>query len=164
MRGIERFATGVAMLFGVLIIEALAIYGSQYFYRSIELNDTYEMPIEVTVEDAGYSFKTNCIGYVRYMTENDNPTLTNEKALFTFMYIGMVACNVVLTIVMGARTIAMLLFAAQGPLIVASYAFKNDGTAINDYRRWVIIYFTLAMIQVVIAILYKIMLDTLIQS
>ena len=160
VQGFQRFAKGILMLVGTILIEALCIYGSQMFFEEVKLEDTNELPIRVNVEEAGYSFSTNATGYMRYMTEIPNVDLYAEKAMYTFAYFGLALVNLVAVVFMFFRMIAMMLLAAIGPLIVVGYVFNGENRITQwGYRTWVGWYVSLAMIQIVLALVYRIILN-----
>ena len=158
---LEKLAKAVVMLVGTLILEALLIYGSQMFLGEIGKigGDTYEGPIRVVVQDDIYTFSTTPTGYIRYMADISNIKLNTTKAMYVGIYILLAWSNLLFLIIMMIRMILMMLLAVVGFIIVIMYIIENNGTAMHKYKSWISIYASLAVIQIVMGILFKIIME-----
>ena len=154
---LERFGTSVAMLVGTVVIMSLCIYSSEAFFDSIEQTKTEELPIRVNVEAAGYSFSTTPTGYVRYMAGIKDVNEYFEKGIFVVTYIVLVWVNVVITGIMLLRMIGLWGLSIAGPITAVLSIFNIEGPV--NFNRWVSLYVRLSFIQVLLAIMYRIILQ-----
>lgn len=157
--GLQRFATALIMLIGVVVIMALATNASKIFLQPI--NDatggtTDELPIRVHVTDT-YEFSTNITGFARYMAQStDFDTMAN----YTIMYIVLVIINVATAIMMFCRMFIMLLLGILGPIVVAAYALHKENSFPMNFSKWTTNYVKLALIQVFLALVCNIILES----
>lgn len=154
---LEKFGTSVAMLVGSVVIMSLCIYSSQAFFDSIEQTNTEELPIRVNVEAANYSFSTTPTGYIRYMAEIKDVNEYVEKGIFVVVYIALVWVNVAIIVVMLIRMIGLWALSIVGPITAVLSIFNIEGPV--NFNRWVNLYVRLSLIQVLLAIVYRIVLQ-----
>lgn len=157
IEGLQRFAVSLLMLISTVIIMAISIFGSKAFFDDIKKGDSNEGPIRVNVKSAEYSFSTTVTGYFRYMSEIEDVDRYVEKAIYTGGYIVLVLVNLAVIIFMFLRMIGMMVLAIIGPIIAALNAFHIQGGM--NYRTWVELYVRLALVQVIMAIIYRIILN-----
>ena len=155
------------MLIGVVVIMALGIYGNRAFLDDVDFENNDELPIRVNVKDRHrgveegiYSFSTNMTGYVRYMAQISNVDLYQEKALYTFAFILLAWVNLLTVIFMAIRMAAMLVLGVIGPIIVIQYLLNRRENAMKLYMDWIDCYVGMAAIQIAMAIVCKIILET----
>lgn len=157
--GLQRFATALVMLIGVVVIMALAINASKIFLQPI--NDatggtTDELPIRVHVTDT-YEFSTNITGFARYMAQStDFDTMAN----YTIIYIVLVIINVFTAIMMWCRMFMMLFLGILGPIVVAAYALHKENSFPMNFSKWTANYVKLALVQVFLAAVCNIILES----
>ena len=148
---LQNFAMSVATLIGSVAIMALCIFGSNEFFSLIQRNnDTYELPIRVNVENAGYSFSTTFAGYTGYMASSQNVDKTSTKAFYTFCYIGFVALNVITIAIMVIRMLILLVLSVIGPISAALSVFDIQGPM--NFRNWVVLYVIISAVQILMAV------------
>lgn len=150
-KGLKRFATAVLMLVGSILIMAFCIFGSKVFFNALNKNDTDELPIRVNVEDV-YSFSTTPTGYIRYMSLTEDIEESLQKFIYTVVYIVLSIVNLLMMIIMFARTIVIWVLSIVGPMIAVLYVFNAGGTI--TYKKWVGLYLKVSLIQVFISIIY----------
>lgn len=153
----EKFGTSVAMLVGSVLIMSLCIYSSEAFFDSLEQTKTKELPIRVNVEAAGYSFSATPTGYVRYMAGIKDVNEYFEKGVFVVVYIALVWVNVVIIVIMLIRVVGLWGLSIVGPITAVLSIFNIEGPV--NFNRWVSLYVRLSLIQVLLAIVYKIILQ-----
>lgn len=158
---LEKFATSIAMLVGSVVIMSLCIYSSGAFFDSIDQTDSDELPIRVNVESAGYSFSTTPTGYARYMAGIKDVNEYTEKAIFVISYIVLVWVNVAMLVIMLIRTLGIFVLAMVGPISAVLSIFNIEGPV--NFNRWVSLYIRLSIIQIFLAIMYKIILQCIIK-
>ena len=154
---IERLASSVALLLSSILIMGLCIFGTEAIYNTISKEGSYELPIRVNVESAGYSFSTTIAGYMRYMYDIQDLDRIGEKFLYVFAYIILSWVNLAMVIIMFFRVIALWGLSIAGPITAALNVFGING--IMDYRIWVRRYVFNTSIQVFLILLYKILLE-----
>ena len=160
IEGLQKFALSVALLIGVLVIEALCIYASNIFLEDIaEGRDSTEFPIRVNVEGA-YSFSTTPTGYFRYMSEIENLDLLGIKAAYAVGYLLMAFMNWVIMLAMFVRMLLMMLLAVVGYVIVLINVFSKENSSNWRFKDWVMLYIGIAFIQVFLALVSRIMFKT----
>ena len=168
MKGITRFTKGIIMLIGTVVVMAISAYASQMFLPINEITGNseeasrYEQPIRVNVQSGGvglYSFSTSLTGYARYMAQIINVDLWQEKALYTFIYIWLARLNFFAVVLMIMRFLGMLVLAVLGPIVVIMYALDREENFPMRFGSWVNLYVSLAMIQVIMAMAYKVILE-----
>ncbi len=155
---LQNFAMGVIMLVGTIVIEALCIYSCNLILKDVNIEDTYEGPIRVNVEEAGYSFSTTPTGYIRYMAEMENLDRYEEKALYVIEYVILAWSNLICLIAMVLRMIMMMFLAVFGFVVVLKNVLSSKTTSMLGYKTWVIVYASIAAIQIVLAIIAKLIL------
>lgn len=160
IEGLSRFAVSLLMLIGTVVIMALAIFGSKSIFNDIKKDSSNEGPIRVNVKEAGYSFSTTVTGYFRYMAEIEDVDRYVEKAVYTFAYIALVIVNFIVMIFMFFRMIIMLVLAMAGPIIAVLQALNIQNGM--SYKKWVELYIRLALVQVIIGVIYRIILKYII--
>ena len=116
----------------------------------------------MNVQEAGYSFSTNPTGYIRYVAGIENHELCGKKILYTSTYLVLAIINLIVMIIMIARTIGMWLLGVLGPIIVALHVLNVDDKFKIKYQDWAKWYLTLAMVQVVLALISYITLKVVI--
>ena len=157
--GLQRFATALIMLIGVVVIMALAINASKIFLQPI--NDatggtTDELSIRVHVTDT-YEFSTNITGFARYMAQStDFDTMAN----YTIIYIVLVIINVFTALMMLCRMFIMLFLGILGPIVVAAYALHKENSFPMNFSKWTTNYVKLALIQVFLAAVCNIIIES----
>ncbi len=165
--GLKKFFISLLMLVGSIVIMALCIFASDLFlgkFRS-ETNE-YELPVRVNVSFSsdsgmdGYSFSTNITGYIRYMAQIANIDNVGEKAAYTLGYMALVIVNLAGGTLMVLRMVGMLFLAILGPITAVMYATNTESKGILNYREWVSLYACGAAIQVFLAIVAFIILES----
>ena len=147
---LKNFATSVATLVGIIIFMALCIFGTNEAFSLIQRNnDTYELPIRVNVESAGYSFSTPMAGYAGYMASMQNVDKSAEKAYYTFSYIVLVWLNMLVVVFMFIRMLILMLLSSVGPISAALSVFDISGPM--RLKRWAFTYLVLSLAQVLLA-------------
>ena len=154
---LEKFTTSVALLIGSVIIMALCIFGSDSFFKSVENRESFELPIRVNVETAGYSFSTTAAGYVRYVAGLEDVDEWVEKGFFTFGFIILAWVNLAAIVVMLIRMIALWILSMIGPIAAALQVLNIE--AIMSFKKWVGLYVGLSLIQVFLSMLYTLILN-----
>ena len=148
---LKSFAISVATLIGTVTFMSLCIFGTNEAFSLIEKNnDTYELPIRVNVESAGYSFSTTMAGYAGYMAGMQNVDKSAEKAFYTFSYIVLVWLNIIAIVVMIIRMLILLILSAVGPISAALNVFDIEGPI--KFRNWIFMYLALSLVQVIMAL------------
>ena len=148
---LASFATSIATLIGSVLIMAICIFGSNEFFAIIQRNNnTYELPIRVNVESAGYSFSTTMAGYAEYMAGIEDVDNTSDKAYYTFSYILLVWLNVIAVIFMVFRMLILLVLSIIGPISAVLSIFNIGGPI--KFRNWVIMYAVLSGVQIIMAL------------
>ena len=154
-KGLERFEKGFAMLIGTIMIMALCIFGTEAFYSQIEINETYELPIRVNVEDV-YSFSTTPAGYVRYLSLTEDVRDVMKKITCTMTYLVLAVVNLAVVSIMFFRMFLLWGLAIGGPVIVVLYVLGVESPL--KFNTWVSLFIRASLIQVFIAIVYMIFL------
>lgn len=154
-KGLERFEKGLGMLIGTILIMALCIFGTEAFYSTIEINNSYELPIRVNVEDV-YSFSTTPAGYVRYLSLTDDVRDSLKKVACTMTYLILAVCNLLIVIIMFLRMFTIWGLAIVGPIISTLYVLGIQSKF--TFKRWVSLYISASFIQIFIAIMYMIII------
>ncbi len=158
---IERLATSVAMLISSILVMGLCIFGTEAIYNSISKEGSYELPIRVNVESAGYSFSTTIAGYMRYMSDIQDFDRIGEKFLYVFAYIALAWINLFMVIIMFFRMISLWVLSMIGPITASLNVFGKEG--IMDYGKWIKRYLYNTFIQVFLILVYKILLEVAIK-
>ena len=115
-----------------------------------------ELPIRVNVEDT-YSFSTTLTGYVGYLASTTNVDSFFPKFIWTLSYLFLTILNLIFVFAMIARIILLWALAIVGPLISALYVF--DEGKVKYFKTWMKVYVSVAMLQVVLCLVYKLILD-----
>lgn len=157
--GLNKFVESVVMLVSSVIIMAICLYGSEAIFSQIDEEDTYELPIRVNVEETGYSFSTTVTGYVRYMASIEDVDKYAEKAFYSFGYIFLALINLLAVVMMLVRMFGLWILSILGPIIATMNIF--DKKIIMSYKTWVELYISLSIIQIVVTMGYKIVLNYL---
>lgn len=106
-----------------------------------------------------YSFSTNAIGYVRFLSDTQQVKFIGYKSLYTLIYIILVIINVFAVLCMFVRFIMLILLSIAGPIIAVAQIFKNKQVFNMTYEEWAIKYLQWSSIQIIIAIAYRIILE-----
>lgn len=164
--GLNRFITSLLMLVGTIIIMAICLNASSMFFDIVNMKDSSgqisnELPIRVNVKNV-YSFSTNFTGFVRFMSEIDNADAIAAKAMYTFTYIALAITNFVAVIAMLLRTLLMFLLGIAGPIIAALHAWHLEEHSPINFRTWVQWYVCLASVQIIFAVVSRVILETVI--
>lgn len=164
--GLHEMAISFIKLIGCVLIMGLCIFMSDAAFEDMKVTDTMELPIRVNVGSGAtngsgnnYSFSTNIIGYVRFMSNISDPSLIVYKALYTGAYIILVIINVFLVLVMFVRLVAIILLSLAGPIIAIAGVFNQEEVFGLTYQDWVKHYAIWASIQLILAITYRILLN-----
>ena len=164
--GIHEMTIAFIKLLGCVLIMGICIFVSDAVFEDMKVTDTMELPIRVNVGSGAkdgsgnqYSFSTNIIGYVRFMANICDPDYIGFKALYTWGYIILVVINVALILVMFIRLIAIILLSLAGPIIAVAGVFNRKELFGLTYQEWAKHYAIWASIQLVFAIIYRILLN-----
>jgi hypothetical protein len=162
--GLNRFVKSLLMLVGTILIMALSIFASQMFLEDISDSDSEELPIRVCVTNydgngTTLSFSTNFTGYLRFMSETEDVTNCFQKGAYTLSYIVVAIFNSVAAFGMFLRMLVMMCLAIVGAVVVGRYALTNNEKAMTDYRIWAKVFITLALVQVVLAIIVRVLFE-----
>lgn len=157
IEGLHKFVISVVMLISTILIMTLCMMLVKNILNKIQPEETVELPIRVNVEEAGYSFSTNFTGYLRYMSGIRGVNKFIQKSVYTIFYIIVAAVNLIVAGTMLIRMIAMWFLAILGPIIVALYAINIEWPM--SYTTWIKSYASLAFVQVIMAIICKIVLE-----
>ena len=167
MSALQKIEIAFLMLVGTIIIEALCMYLSDIIFTKVNLVggvNKYEGPIRVAVQDNIYTFSTTPTGYVRYMASLTNIYLYGKKALYVFAYIGLALANFFLALGMIVRMFFMMFLAVIGFIIIGIYALKAKNASTNGYKAWIKVYAIISFIQVILAILARLLLETILKQ
>lgn len=164
--GLHEMTISFIKLIGCVLIMGLCIFVSDVAFEDMKVTDTMELPIRVNVGSGSkdgsgnnYSFSTNIIGYVRFMSNINDPDFIVYKALYTGAYIILVIINVGLILVMFVRLIAIILLSIAGPIIAIAGVFYQEKVFGLTYQDWAKHYAIWASIQLILAITYRILLN-----
>ena len=164
--GIHEMTIAFIKLLGCVLIMGICIFVSDAVFEDMKVTDKMELPIRVNVGSGAkdgsgnqYSFSTNIIGYVRFMANICDPDYVGFKALYTWGYIILVVINVALILVMFIRLIAIILLSLAGPIIAVAGVFNRKELFGVTYQEWAKHYAIWASIQLVFAIIYRILLN-----
>ena len=138
---------------------AICLYGSEAIFSQIDEEDTYELPIRVNVEETKYSFSTTVTGYVRYMASIEDVDKYAEKAFYSFGYIFLALINLLAVVMMLVRMFGLWILSILWAIIATMNIF--DKKIIMSYKTWVELYISLSIIQIVVTMGYKIVLNYL---
>ena len=159
---INSFVVSVVLLVGSVVIMALCIFVSNIAFEDMKVTDTMELPIRIVLVKDGnkiYSFSTNIIGYVRYLTETKQADALLEKLIYTIAYIAFVKINILATLIMLVRMVFIVVLSILGPIIAVAYSLKKNSVLNITYKKWAILYILCSSIQLVYAIVYRIILE-----
>lgn len=163
--GFYKIIKCIGMLISVVLVMTICIYLCETFLKIAKLDEKtkLEFPIRVVVKDKDqndvYQFSTNITGYVRYMVEMDSVEKYGEKAFYTLMYIILAFFNLIAAGVMLVRMLFMMFLGIIGPIIVGFYAFDREKSLPIKYPAWIRLYATTASLQIVLAIIYRLILE-----
>ena len=159
--GLNISIKAIIMLVGSIVIMALCIYFSQLLFKDIYSEYADELPIRVNVSgEADYSFSTNAIGYLRYMSDLNSTKMLTQKFLHALFYIVFAIGNCLLLIVMIARFLMLMYLSVMGPIVAALSSIENRKFIKMTYTQWVVKYVIWSLSILVIAIPYRIVLET----
>ncbi len=159
--GLNISIKAIIMLVGSIVIMALCIYFSQLLFKDIYSEYADELPIRVNVSgEANYSFSTNAIGYLRYMSDLNSTKMLTQKFLHALFYIVFAIGNCLLLIVMIARFLMLMYLSVMGPIVAALSSIENRKFIKMTYTQWVVKYVIWSLSILVIAIPYRIVLET----
>lgn len=156
---LESFGRAVVTLVSSIVIMGLSIFGSASFFTSVQSRNTYELPIRVNVEGAGYSFSTTYAGYIRYMSQNEDVSRWTEKAWYAFLYIVLAWVNLAIMLIMLGRMLLLWLLSIIGPIIAVLSIFNIE--SIISYREWIVFYVITALIQTAFSFGYMLILNSI---
>ena len=159
-KGLEKFAKGLGLLIGSVVIMAMFIYGTEAIYNIFTggNNDAYEFPIRVKVKRADYSFSTNITGYVRYMASSNNVLHCVKKITYACTYFILSFVNLSLVVIMMFRTLMMWYLSVLGPILALLYVFNRRGPM--TYQEWIVQYAMCSSVQIVLSLISVIILNT----
>lgn len=146
-KAIEHFGSSVAMLIGSVLVMTLCISLGKAIVSNIEVKDSYELPIRVNVENAGYSFSTTVAGYARYLAAFDDFNLWLKKMVNVIAYLGYAILNFIAVYGMLFRIFIIGYLTVIGPLISVTYAFK--GKPFMKFSTWVTMYATIYLLPII---------------
>ena len=159
--GLNISIKAIIMLVGSIVIMALCIYFSQLLFKDFYSEYADELPIRVNVSgEADYSFSTNAIGYLRYMSDLNSTKMLTQKFLHALFYIVFAIGNCLLLIVMIARFLMLMYLSVMGPIVAALSSIENRKFIKMTYTQWVVKYVIWSLSILVIAIPYRIVLET----
>ena len=163
---LNQTTKAVAMLVGAVLIMGICIFFSNSIFSSMKLSNDNELPIRVNVsegkvegEENKYSFSTNLIGYYRFMAQINVPRFSDDKSFYVVIYIVLVLINTLAVLVMFCRLVILAFLSIIGPIIAIAIAFNKKNIFGLTYQRWVINYVAASSIQLIMAIIYKIILE-----
>ena len=161
VNALNRFATSLVMLVGTVIIMAIGIYANEMFLPKAkgENASQIEYPIRVNVKDAEYSFSTNITGYVRYMAQIENKKLAEKRFSYTGVYLILAFVNLMSVLAMLVRLVCMMVLAMIGPIIVVLHVLNIENRFKLTYKDWAKWYLRMAALQVILALICRLMLD-----
>ena len=161
VNALNRFATSLVMLVGTVIIMAIGIYANEMFLPKAkgENASQIEYPIRVNVKDAEYSFSTNITGYVRYMAQIENKKLAEKRFSYTGVYLILAFVNLMSVLAMLVRLVCMMVLAMIGPIIVVLHVLNIENSFKLTYKDWAKWYLKMAALQVILALICRLMLD-----
>ena len=164
--GINDLSISLIKLIGCVVIMGLCIFLSDAAFEDMKVTDTMELPIRVNVGSGAkdgsgnsYSFSTNIIGYVRFMSNINSPKLVFYKALYTIGYMILVILNIALILIMFIRFIAIILLSILGPIIAVAGIFNQKSVFGVTYKIWAKYYAICASFQFIFAIIYRALLE-----
>lgn len=144
-------------------MSGICIFASEMFLNGISNSeDSDELPLRISVQDAGYSFSTTPTGYYRYMSEIENLDFVDEKLLSAFWYFLLALANLLLLIMMFVRMIVMMFLAAVGIIIVLLYAFGKEESGFWKYSDWLKWYLLVGSMQVILSFANRLLLESII--
>ena len=158
IQALQRFIEAVLLLVGTIVIMSLGIFSSRMILPTIQGEDV-DLPLRVSVEDADYNFSTNITGFVRYYAEIDNTELYMKKAMYTFSYLILATVNLLAAVLMLARMLIMMFLAMVGPIIATLHALGEQNRFKVKYQDWAKWYIYLSLVQVIFALVYRIILE-----
>lgn len=154
-KGLNRFEIAVVMMITCILTIGLCAYGAQALVKIMGINGE-ELPIRVNVEDT-YSFSTTLTGYVGYLASTANVDSFFPKFIWTLSYLFLTILNLIFVFAMIARILLLWGLAIVGALISALYVF--DEKKVQNFKTWMKVYISIAMLQVVLCLIYKLILD-----
>lgn len=111
-----------------------------------------------------YSFSTTPTGYIRYMANIGNIYLYGKRALYVVAYIGLSIANLIATIAMIIRMILMMFLAVIGFIIIIKYILKSQNASTKGYFVWIKMYAGLASVQVIFAVIARVLLEVIFKT
>lgn len=155
-----QLGKAITLLVGSVVIMALCIYSVKAVFKGIKTQTTDELPVRVNVEgEVNYSFSTNGTGFVRYMSEMENTDNLMSKILWTAGYIILVWFNAFAAFVMIVRFIALMYLSIIGPLFSVLSMLERKKVLTYSFKSWAFHYIGWSSIQLVLAVLYRMMLE-----
>lgn len=155
-----QLGKAITLLVGSVVIMALCIYSVKAVFKGIKTQTTDELPVRVNVEgEINYSFSTNGTGFVRYMSEMENTDNLMSKILWTAGYIILVWFNAFAAFVMIVRFIALMYLSIIGPLFSVLSMLDRKKVLTYSFKSWSFHYIGWSSIQLVLAVLYRMMLE-----
>ncbi len=161
IKGMEKFVTGLIMLVGTIFLEAICLYASDMILGEVAMQDTYEGPIKIITKtkNGETSFSTTPTGYFRYMADITNVELYQTKALFVGAYLILSISNLLCAIGMVGRMIVMMALAILHFWLVLKFVLQSSTANTMEYRKWITSFAGLSLIQVVVAIIARFLLE-----
>lgn len=161
--GLNRFAVATIMLVGSVILMGLCINFNKVFFDITNMTSSdgtvsQELPIRVTVNGV-YSFSTNFTGYARYMCNIEDVDRCVQKTLCVVGYLGFVIINVYAVGLMYIRMFVLMGLGIIGPIIAALHGFNLENISPIRYQTWARWYIMWSAVQVVLAIVCRIILE-----
>lgn len=163
---IKDWLVGLCLLFVMHYIMAGTMMMTEVI--TTNLGDTLDdnaICVEVNDYDKGafnsgkaVHFKTNFMGYIRFMTQSYNPL---DSVAYLIMYVALVIYTVMFTITYLKRVLYMAFFTMISPLVAMTYPLDKlaDGKA-QGFNMWVKEYMMNAIIQPVHLILYMVIMGS----
>lgn len=161
---IKDWLVGLCLLFVMHYIMAGTMMMTEVI--TTNLGDTLDdnaIGVQVVDYDKGqaaqeFYFKTNFMGYIRFMTQSYNPL---DSVAYLIMYVALVIYTVMFTITYLKRVLYMAFFTMISPLVAMTYPLDKlaDGKA-QGFNMWVKEYMMNAIIQPVHLILYMVIMGS----
>ena len=157
----DKIVQSICMLAFIYIFMSLMIGLNNQVVNLLGGNNDSVYLIRVNVDEV-YSFNTNLIGYLKYLTLNNNATINVGNAL---MYLLAVMINFLWFVYMCARMVMMGLLIILAPLTavtnLANIKFKVGTKIINaiHFKNWVTVFLRWLWIPVIFGVIpYRLVL------
>jgi len=163
---IKDWLVGLCLLFVMHYIMAGTMMMTEVITTNLgDTLDDNSICVEVSDYDKGVfnsgkavHFKTNFMGYIRFMTQSYNPL---DSVAYLIMYVALVIYTIMFTITYLKRVLYMAFFTMIAPLVAMTYPLDKlaDGKA-QGFNMWVKEYMMNAIIQPVHLILYMVIMGS----